>query len=426
MWRRAAAAVWLAVMTGAGAQAAPVRTIEPQGAPVPVSRGLFGVNYVWHLMPADVFAPALSTLQAIGASLLRYPGGRVAERFDWRNNRAEGEDEFGAGVDPQAFLDAVAEASFVTPSLPVTRDPSRLGPLTERTVRLVTRFGGRVRLWEIGNEWWLQRGAKNDPVARAENFTRYAALVASVAPAIRRADPDAVVFVTGEWTRPEEFRALRDAVGPAGWAAVGGISIHPYCGNLDQQTLCSLIPARTEAIRRASGKRRIYASEWSLGTKVTSDDWGIRNAGLTVGAFRQLAAAGIEDAAYWPPMRGASEIALLTNEGAATATGLLFGWVAKALGGEMLPVSDAASLAGRSGREVTVIVPALGAPAEVEIPVGRFGASAVASAEMMRAADADDPGRAREATVGTMPVRVVGGVARFSLRAWEIGRVVMR
>ena len=315
----------------------------------------------------------------------------------------------------------------MTPSLPATRDPSRIGPLTDRTVRLVKRFGGRVRLWEIGNEWWLQRGAKNNAVARAENFDRYAALLASVVPAIKAADPQAVVFATGEWTRPEEFGRLRDAVGPAGWAAVDGISIHPYCGNLDPDTLCSLIPQQVAAIRTASGKSRIYASEWSLGTNVTDNDWGIRNAGLTVGAFRQLAAARVSEAAYWPPMRGAPEIALMTTDGQPTATGMLFGWVSRALRGEMVPVSDPSALAGRAGGEVTVLVPAVGGgPVTVELPLARFGVREVVSAEVLRAGDPDDPVRAREAAVTTLPAQVNEGMARFSLRAWDIAKVVLR
>ena len=424
-------AIWLAVLTGAGARESDVRTIEPQGLPVPVEGGLFGVNYVWHLWPAASFAPALSTLNSIGASLVRYPGGWVAERFDWRNNRIGNVDHAEAGsglpgIDPDTFLASVRQASFVTPSLPATRDPSRIGPLTARTVRLVTRFGARVRLWEIGNEWWLQRGGKNDPAVRSENFARYAALLASVAPAIKRADPEAVVFATGDWTRPDEFGALRRAVGSAGWTAVDGVSIHPYCGNLDQQTLCSLIPERVEAIRQASGKARIYASEWSLGTKVTSDNWGIRNASLTVGALRQLAAARIGEAAYWPPMRGAPEIALMTESGQATATGLLFGWVAHALGGEMLPVSDPTSIAGRSGPEVTLIVPALGKPVDVEIPMAPYGARSVASAQVMRTREPGDPVKARDASVEPLATRVESGVVRFSLAAWEIGRVAIR
>jgi hypothetical protein len=428
MWRKLGLALWLAAMTAA-AQAAPTRTIEPKGGPIPVGRGLFGVNYVWHLWPASAFPSSMSTLNTLGASLVRYPGGWVAEHFDWINNRVGGnriEAQSEPGIDPDAFLQAVHEPTFVTPSLPATRDPSRIAPLTARTVRLVERFRGRVRLWEIGNEWWLQRGAKNDPAARAENFSRYAGLLASVAPAIKRADPQAIVFATGDWTKPAEFGALREAVGLAGWAAIDGVSIHPYCGNLDPQTLCTLIPARAEAIRQASGKTRLYASEWSLGTKVTSDDWGIRNAALTIAAFRQLAAAGIADAAYWPPMRGAPEIALMTEAGQPTATGLLFGWVAHALAGEMLPLSDPASIAGRVGREVTIIVPALATPGEINLPLAPFGATRLQSAQLMRATDPNDPVGSREASIETLPVRVENGVARFSLDAWQIARVTLQ
>ena len=307
----------------------PGREIVPAAAsPMPIGHALFGVNYVWHLVPETAFPAFGATLRSIGASLVRYPGGWAAERYDWRDNGWTGDKppESGPGVDPETLLGALPEASFVTPSLPAIRDPDRIEALSELTAGLVRRFGGRVHLWEIGNEWWLQRGAKHDPEQRARNLAAYAALVARVAPAIKRASPDAVVFATGEWTRPEDFATMREMAGAA-WGAVDGLSIHPYCGTLDPQTLCSLLPSRAAAIRSAGGRTRLYASEWSLGTRVTEDDWGIRNANQTVDAFTWLIAAGIGEAAYWPPMRGSPRIALMSADGEATATGRLFGCI---------------------------------------------------------------------------------------------------
>ena len=94
-------AALIALVSRPGSAAQHAVTVQPSGAAVPVSDGLFGVNYVWHLMPQDVFAAADATLRSIGATIVRYPGGRVAERFDWRGNKSAS--EFGPGVDPDKF-----------------------------------------------------------------------------------------------------------------------------------------------------------------------------------------------------------------------------------------------------------------------------------------------------------------------------------
>ena len=426
--------VWLAM----GADRAGARSREivlAPTAPVPIGRDLFGVNYVWHLVPRTAFPAFVATVRGLGVPIVRYPGGWAAERYDWDRNEAIGRPPpDGPGVDPETLLGAFDKVSFVTPSLPAIRDPGRIGEVTETTATLVRRYGGRVHVWEIGNEWWLQRGARNDPAMRSRNLAAYAALVARVAPAIKRASPDALVFATGEWTHPEDFATLRAAVGDAAWSTVDGLSIHPYCGTLDPETLCSLLPSRAAAIREAGGKTRLYASEWSLGTRVTDDDWGIRNANQMVAAFAFLITARLDAASYWPPMRGSASIALMTPDGRATATGLLFGWMARAMRGEMLTVSDGAA-AARDDGQVSLIVPSLqSGPLEIIMRLSPMRVSHVASAEVMVASDPDDLVGARQADIIPLPARVVDGTVRFRLNpggagrssGWEIARIVLR
>ena len=372
----------------------------------------------------------------IGASLIRYPGGWAAERYDWEHNDTGGTAPAdGPGVDPETVLHAFNQVSFVTPTLPAIVNPERAGEVADMTEALARRYGGRVHLWEIGNEWWLQRGAKNNPVMRARNLAAYAALVARVAPAIKRAAPDAIVFATGEWTHPEDFAALRTDVGPVAWGAVDGLSIHPYCGTLDPETLCSLLPSRAAAIRSAGGKTRLYASEWSLGTRVTADNWGIRNANQMVGAFASLISARLDQAAYWPPMGGSPQIALTSTDGGPTATGLLFGWMAAAMRGEMLPMANPMAAAARQDGQVAIVVPSMATgPVDVTLTLTQLGVSQVVAAEVMGASDPDDPVGSRKATIVPLPTRITDGVLRFQLNqgsagrsgGWEIARVVLR
>ncbi len=415
--------------TSARAQSRQVAQITLQSKTLgAIDPGIYGVNYVWHLVPASDF-PRFATLMRdpVGATLVRYPGGWAAESYDWSTNTyvAKGPDAPSAlpdldgdalakapGVDPETFLSNVPAATFVTASAPAIRDPAEIPAIAATAANLVKRYGERVKRWEIGNEWWLQRGAKHDPVTRQENLERYAALVAVAAPAMKAADPKIELYVTGEWTQPDDFATLRRLVGEAAWATVDGLSIHPYCGDSDPDTLCSRLPDRVARIRALTGKDAIYASEWALGTKVTKDDYGIRNANLMVTAFRTLAQARIQSAAYWPPVRAVPEIALLSRDyDRAFATGMLFGWMSHYYGGVALDTSGPlASAAARSDDGTTLFVATGDSQyGALKIPLGGTGLSQVVSAEVMFSDQPNDPNRSRFAKTRPLPTRMVTG-----------------
>lgn len=422
----------------------------------PISPELYGVNYVWHLIPQTDFARFVGIMRnGVGATLMRYPGGWAAESYGWDNNSyrvgPEGETSVpnldadsligSPGVGPKSFLAAVPAASFVVPSAAAIRDPAQLTATAQLSARLAGRYGGRVRIWEIGNEWWLQRGAKNNAEIRAENLTRYAALVAATAPAMKAAAPKIAVYVTGEWTHPEDFATLRRLVGPRAWSAVDGVSIHPYCGNLDPDTLCSRLPERAQAIRANAGKDLIYASEWSLGTKVTNNNYGIRNANQMVAAFRALAEARIQTAAYWPPVRSVPDTALVSKTyDRVFATGMLFNWMSHYYRGVMIPTTGPLpSAAARYQGETTVFIATLASPfARVRIPLSGTGLTRVDEAEVMYADDPDDPNPSRLAKIRPLQTRIVTGkdgapVVECDLnpsgpgpgRGWEVLRISM-
>ncbi len=412
---------------------------------IPVDPRLFGVNYVWHLVPASVFAAFTAAMRGpVGATLMRYPGGWAAERYDWASNTeselSDSQAAHGPGVDPATFLAVAPSASFVTPSVPAIRDPAQVEPVVQLSASLVQRFAGRVGLWEIGNEWWLQRGAKHDPAVRAQNLTAYAALVARVAPAMRAAAPGARIYATVEWTHPEDVTMLRGLVGPVGWAAIDGLSIHPYCGTLEAETLCSLLPERARQIRAAAGHPGLYASEWSLGPRVTADDYGIRNANQMVGVFALLAEARLDAAAYWPPVRAVPGTALLSADCATVfATGALFGWMARSLQGAMLTASGdlPASVASQGGR-LSLVVPSMGdGPRTVTIDLPGQHVGRIVEAEVMHAADTADPDLSRLVGTTTLPATLqhepAGPRLSFTLNpgtvgrgnGWEIARVVL-
>jgi hypothetical protein len=411
-------------------------TMTPIGEISPL---LYGMNYVWHMVPASEFRQFDAAMTNIAHyTLARYPGGWAGEWYDWSSNQEIGgkAHPVAPGIDPETFLATVPQASFVTHSLPAVKDPSQIGKVVEHAAGLVRRYGARVKLWEIGNEWWLQRAAKNRPAIRQENLAGYAALVAAAAPAMKQVDPSIQIFATGDWVEPREFATLRELAGP-GWAAVDGISVHTYCGNVEPETLCSKIVERANTIRSLTGKDKIYDSEWHIGPKLSKDDFGIRNANQMVIGLRTLAQARIYAAAFWPPVQAEPEIVFTSPDFKQPyASGLLFGWMSRYYRGQALPTAgDLPAAAARSGDGVTLFVASLDAgPRLVRIPLAGTGLSRVVSAEVMFAADDSDPDRSRSAQIVPLQATAGQNTVEFQInpgtqgrgRGWEIARITLQ
>jgi hypothetical protein len=444
----AAAGIGSPVPAAHSAETARISEISISTTPVaPISPLLYGANYVWHLVPAAEFRNFDEMLRNIAhSSLVRYPGGWAAEWYDWATNSEPGNKKppEEPGIDPETFLAAVPRASFVTPSALYIRDPSQLETIVGRSVDLVRRYGSRVKLWEIGNEWWLQRDHK-DMGVRQQNLAAYGKLVAAVVPAMKKADPSIEIYVTGDWIVPAEFATLRRLAGEAAWSAVDGISIHPYCGAVDPQKACGLFADRVNEIRSLTGKDNLYASEWSYSwsreTVLESGNYGIRNADQMVAAIQRLAFAHVHAAAYWPAVRGVPDINFVSQDYRhAFATGRLFGWMAQYYRDQALSTrGDLPAAAAKSADGVTVFVPAMdGAPHTVRVPLAGTGLTRVVSAEVMFAPDLEDRGRSRLADTVPLPaaVRQEGGQSfvEFGLdpgtpgrgAGWEIARVTLQ
>ncbi len=389
-------------------------TVSDAGG-VPISPLLYGVNYVWDKVPAEEFPAFWGAMQSVAhAGLARYLGGWGAESYDWSANLETG--KLGGtepGLGPDNFIASVPAASFITPSASAVADPAEIPQTAALTAQLVARYGGRVRYWEVGNEWWLQKGARRHADRRDANLQGYAALLAAVVPAMKAANPSIVIFATLDWRAPEDAAALRQMVGPA-WAQIDGISVHTYCGTTDPQRLCASLPAAMAAIRVASGKSMIYASEWSASKRMNPDDFGIRNATLTIETLQDMAFAGINLAAYWPPVKVLPDLAFTSADfGQPFATGIAFGWMSRYYEGTALRTGgDMPAVAARDGSAVTVIVPSGDAGTQsVTLRLGGLGLHGVAQAQILYVAAPDDANGTggRDAYVAPLPTQVSGG-----------------
>jgi hypothetical protein len=414
-------------------------TIDSGGG-TPISPLLYGVNYVWDKIPASDFAAYRAAMDGIAhATLSRYLGGWGAESYDWAANEEVGKRTAAvAGEAPAGFLDSVPAASFITPSATADKDPSYIGQTAKFDAYLVRKYGGRVKYWEIGNEWWLQNGAKKSAARRAETLVNYAALVAAAAPAMKAADPSIKVFAMADWAAPDEIARMRALAG-AGWDAVDGISVHSYCGTTDPTRRCDALPAGIAAVRQASGKSLIYASEWAAVRSMNPADDGIHNASLTVRALGDMVAAGIDLGAYWPPVGAVQELNFCAPDyRTATATGIAFGWMSVYYEGTALAATGGA-LAARQGDEVTLIVPSGDAgPQHFRVKLDGTGLQRVVSAAVLYTAGGPAGADGRQGLVADLPVTITrdggadyaefdldtGGAARGA--AFEIARITLR
>jgi hypothetical protein len=418
----------------ANAQATSVKTISISMQPqIPISNLMYGANYVWTETPASQFPSWISQMTGYAAqpsapvSLFRYPGGTDGEWYDWVTNgiypggpsyTAPGEppDEFLEYIPSLGIISNPRAATFVLQSRDVitTKTPAEIPALISQSISgylsLMSIYQGNVRYWEIGNEWWLQKGANHTTAPLSsntlltQNLTRYAELVAAAAPQIKAAYPNVKIYATADWTTAglaadnDEFVQLRNLVGPAAWALIDGISIHTYCGTTNQKSLCASIPAQVKAIEQDTGKSDIFASEWSVGPSQSTDDFGIQNASLTVSALQDMAMAGIDKASYWPSIGFNTGIELTTGTNL-TPTGMLFRAMSLLYEGEALPahvsvdsgpagqtvaVAAENNLNGKNG--IAVIIPSNGDGLEtINLSLAGTGMTSVASSSVLYA-----------------------------------------
>jgi hypothetical protein len=411
-----------------------------------ISPDIYGVNHDWNKVSAEQAPAWIKSMESTaGVKLMLYPGGWNPEHYDWlhntesawRNRLKNGFDPATdqAGADPGTFLSLAPETAFVTPSKSVIDDPATLPQVVELSRTLVRKYGAQVSRWDIGNEWWIQRGGLRLPAILSEDLSRYAQLVAAVVPAMKAENPHISIFVNANWEHPEEYAEIRKLVGPKVWAQVDGVAIHSYCS---VQPACESIPAQAEAIRQASGKDRIFDSQWLIRMKDLPDNYGIKNANRLVLALADIAYARIEAAIVWPVTSYVPELNFVSEDYKTPyASGILFGWMSQDFEGEALSTTgDVKAAVSRSGSVLHIILPSMQSGAmPVRIPLSGLGVSKVVSAQVLYSNDPEDKRRGRLAAIAQLPTQIdSGNVLTFTLnpggpgrgKGWEIARISLK
>lgn len=141
------------------------------------------------------------------------PLGRVVEMIDWAS---------ASGIQPLLLLGY--GNNLYEPGGLVTTDAARQG-FANYAGWVAHRMKGKVRYYEIWNEWNIGFGSTAKPriVGSVED---YAKLVRMAAAAIRAVDPDAIIVAGGATNSDTRWFEAFARTGAA--TAVDGISIHPY------------------------------------------------------------------------------------------------------------------------------------------------------------------------------------------------------
>lgn len=166
--------------------------------------GLYGQNLEWVWGGHGAWdlvnkrpSPTMTALtQDLGSRLLRFPGGLLADYYDWR--KAVGPlssrpvMDTMPGSDPQvAFFgtdEALQFASAVGGELLITVNAGTgTAQMAADWVRYANRNGLKVRYWEIGNELYGVGGPMFDPITLTPQ--RYAQKVMEFSRAMKAADP---------------------------------------------------------------------------------------------------------------------------------------------------------------------------------------------------------------------------------------------
>ncbi len=412
---------------------------------VPISPLLYGINYDWNAVSEGETAAFASSMQSVAhVTMVRYPGGWNAEHYDWSNNTETRWRHFSpaTGASPATILRVFPQVSFITPSGIAISDPRRASEVAKLSSELVSRYGNQVKVWEIGNEWFLQRGAKNDRQKLLENLRLYAALLNQVVPPMKKANPSIQIYAMAEWNSVEDARILRKLTTRKVWSQIDGISIHPYCGTSPDESACTLLQPRIASLRAATHKDAVYASEWAVVRNHSKDDFGIHNANATLAAIQDMAFARVRIATYWPPVREIPALGFVSRDfSTPLATGILYGWMSKYYEGVALHTSgDCLAAAARNHGQVTVFVPsATQGPEQVQIDIAGMGLHQVVTAKVLVSASPDDLHQSGHAIVAMLPVRMIRSgngdeMVNFTLdpgtngrgQSYEIARVILQ
>lgn len=182
-----------------------------------ISSGFLGTNILYWIDDKEAWLTkgVGKRLKELHIKTLRYPGGEVADNYDWETNSIERKNKFPYGANTEAerrdrldFLTFLAnaknigveniffvvnvEGAFFQPG-DTTANIEKYADKAARWVKAVRQAGYTVRYWEIGNESYIRS-------AYGLTASEYASVLKVFYKKMKAADPSILIGAIGPWS----------------------------------------------------------------------------------------------------------------------------------------------------------------------------------------------------------------------------------
>lgn len=371
---------------------------------VPINTDIFGINNEWRPISDEQFPSVNEVFLDNNFGLIRFPGGWESEWFDWETSTTPGwpkaPEEPGASV--ETLKANVDEYAIVVPTR-IALDQVYNSSAWEAAVSelkliaedAINRAGPeRIKVVEIGNEWWLQQGG----FTRPEKLLKYAKTAMKIAGHIDSQFPNRTfkILINGDYTAPDEFSLMKDYFTES-YDAIDGLSLHTYTGYQTDDYHVDDLGPRIQACAENFNPQKelyIYCSEWMATRAANEGRRYMESASLLPGIFHILARTGVDAAAYWPVANASVPGVGLIDYDLSTVlpSGQILGDMAASYKGEAVKtISDEVIIAGainNDGEDLVLYITGIDNPTtEVTVDISGFDMDHVKLAQKFRPAD---------------------------------------
>lgn len=344
---------------------------------VAFSGKIFGVNNDWRVVSNARFTGFSKALTGIKYTNLRFPGGWESEYYDWSTNSTpewnNAPKEKGASIstvlskNPPSLSIVVPTVFAMNQKIGTKKWKNGIEKCKLEAEDAIRLTGVKnITTVEIGNEWWLQY-AMGD--SRSNKCEKYGQIAKQVAKHIHEKYPKAKfkVLVNGDYTKPDEFSKINKTFGKD-LKYIDGCALHTYAGYNSTTHDILKVGDLISSCRSKLGKDYVHLSEWAPSKAYNKDKIYAQAANVLVELVHEMARAGADAAAYWPPHNSSIPGLGLFDYNHTTTypTGQLLKDMSENYKGEALLVTSNGKIRGvaaKNGKRITVYVAGFDNPA---------------------------------------------------------------
>ncbi|WP_298553322.1 hypothetical protein [uncultured Algibacter sp.] len=312
---------------------------------------LFGVNNDWRQIPDNTFPNFSGTLNNIGTTIVRYPGGWESEFYAWTSNTTPGWNNAPStpGASVSTLKSNISNYSIVLPTVDAmnvavgsSQYNIAMDKLKAKAKEAITVSNIGNGIVEIGNEWWLQFAGGG---SRAQKLDKYVQVAMDIAEYIQSEFPSRTfkLLINGDYTQPQEFTTMKNKFTKA-YDAIDGVALHTYTGySTDTHNIADLEKRIVDCANNFNPNKNFkYLSEWMPARDYNERALYMEAANIIPDIIHIYARTGSEAAAFWPPINTSIPGLGLTNWNYSKVfpTGQIFGDMAASYTGKALKTTS--------------------------------------------------------------------------------------